>query len=61
MGQYSKFVQPGFVRVAATANPVAGVYISAFDYTWTVPGSLSAHAALSEVETLLREVFCVSL
>ncbi len=33
MGQYSKFIQPGFVRVAATANPVAGVYISAFDYT----------------------------
>lgn len=30
MGQYSKFVQPGFVRVLATATPVAGVYVSAY-------------------------------
>ncbi|MGO9325851.1 MAG: Ig-like domain-containing protein [Terracidiphilus sp.] len=30
MGQYSKFVQPGFVRVSATATPVAGVYVSAY-------------------------------
>ncbi len=32
MGQYSKFVQRGFVRVSATANPQSGVYISAYDY-----------------------------
>jgi glucuronoarabinoxylan endo-1,4-beta-xylanase len=30
MGQYSKFIQPGFVRVSATATPVAGVYVSAY-------------------------------
>jgi len=30
MGQYSKFIQPGFVRVSATAIPVAGVYVSAY-------------------------------
>jgi O-glycosyl hydrolase len=30
MGQYSKFIQPGYVRVSATANPVAGVYVSAY-------------------------------
>lgn len=30
MGQYSKFIQPGFVRVSATATPVSGVYVSAY-------------------------------
>jgi O-glycosyl hydrolase len=30
MGQYSKFIQPGFVRVSATATPVAGVFVSAY-------------------------------
>jgi len=35
MGQYSKFIQPGFVRVSATASPVSGVFVSAYDYTGT--------------------------
>ena len=30
MGQYSKFIQPGYVRVMATANPLSGVYVSAY-------------------------------
>jgi len=30
IGQWSKFIQPGYVRVSATANPVAGVYVSAY-------------------------------
>jgi O-glycosyl hydrolase len=30
MGQYSKFIQPGYVRVSATATPLAGVYVSAY-------------------------------
>jgi O-glycosyl hydrolase len=30
MGQYSKFIQPGYVRAEANASPVAGVYISAY-------------------------------
>jgi O-glycosyl hydrolase len=30
MGQYSKFVAPGSVRVSATGTPVAGVYVSAY-------------------------------
>ncbi|MGA2909601.1 MAG: Ig-like domain-containing protein [Terracidiphilus sp.] len=30
MGQYSKFIQPGFARVSATATPVTGVYVSAY-------------------------------
>ena len=30
MGQYSKFIQPGFVRVSATASPVSGVFASAY-------------------------------
>ena len=30
IGQYSKFIQPGYVRVSATATPVSGVYVSAY-------------------------------
>ncbi len=30
IGQYSKFIQPGYVRVSATASPVSGVYVSAY-------------------------------
>jgi O-glycosyl hydrolase/methionine-rich copper-binding protein CopC len=37
MGQYSKFVQPGYKLASATANPVSGVYVSA--YTGTVSGT----------------------
>ena len=37
MGQYSKFIQPGYVRASATATPVTGVYVSA--YTGTVSGT----------------------
>jgi O-glycosyl hydrolase len=33
MGQYSKFIQPGYVRVSATAIPVSGVYVSAYGNT----------------------------
>lgn len=30
IGQYSKFIQPGYVRASATANPTSGVYVSAY-------------------------------
>jgi O-glycosyl hydrolase len=30
MGQYSEFIQPGYVRASATATPVSGVYVSAY-------------------------------
>ena len=30
MGQFSRFIRPGYVRVSATASPAAGVYLSAF-------------------------------
>jgi O-glycosyl hydrolase len=30
MGQYSKFIQRGYVRASATATPVSGVYVSAY-------------------------------
>jgi glucuronoarabinoxylan endo-1,4-beta-xylanase len=30
MGQFSKFIQPGYVRAEATANPATGVYVSAY-------------------------------
>jgi len=35
MGQYSKFVQPGYVRASATASPASGVYVSAYTGTDT--------------------------
>jgi len=30
IGQFSSFIQPGYVRVSATANPVSGVDVSAY-------------------------------
>ncbi len=30
MGNYSKFVRPGWMRIDATTNPATGIYISAF-------------------------------
>lgn len=30
IGQFAKFIQPGYVRVNTTATPVAGVYLSAY-------------------------------
>ncbi|MGA7884298.1 MAG: Ig-like domain-containing protein [Acidobacteriaceae bacterium] len=30
MGQYSKFIQPGYKRASATATPVSNVYVSAY-------------------------------
>jgi O-glycosyl hydrolase len=30
IGQFSEFIQPGYVRVSASANPVSGVYVSAY-------------------------------
>jgi O-glycosyl hydrolase/methionine-rich copper-binding protein CopC len=30
MGQYSKFIQPGYQRTSATANPATGVFLSAY-------------------------------
>lgn len=37
VGQFSLFVRPGYIRASATANPVAGVYVSA--YTGMVSGT----------------------
>jgi len=30
MGQYSRFIRPGYVRVEADSNPVKNVYLTAF-------------------------------
>jgi O-glycosyl hydrolase len=30
MGQFSKFIQPGYVRASATATPTTGMYVSAY-------------------------------
>lgn len=30
IGQYSRFIRPGWQRIAATANPVSGVYVTAY-------------------------------
>jgi glucuronoarabinoxylan endo-1,4-beta-xylanase len=37
VGQYSRFIRPGYVRVNATATPISGVYLSA--YTGTSGGT----------------------
>ena len=47
MGQYSKFIQPGYVRASATASPTAGVYVSA--YTGTV--STTRHYVIVAINT----------
>jgi glucuronoarabinoxylan endo-1,4-beta-xylanase len=33
MGQFSRFIRPGYVRINATATPVSGVYLSAYSGT----------------------------
>ncbi len=30
IGNYSRFVRPGYIRIGATDNPAAGIYVSAF-------------------------------
>ncbi len=30
MGNFSKFIRPGFVRISCSANPTSGVYVSAY-------------------------------
>jgi glucuronoarabinoxylan endo-1,4-beta-xylanase len=35
MGNYSRFIRPGYTRIGATANPKTGVYVSAFRDTAT--------------------------
>jgi O-glycosyl hydrolase len=47
IGQYSKFIQPGYERASATANPVTGVYLSA--YTGTV--SSTQHYVIVAINT----------
>jgi O-glycosyl hydrolase/methionine-rich copper-binding protein CopC len=37
IGQFAKFIQPGFVRASATANPISGVYLSAYTYMGSGP------------------------
>jgi len=39
IGQFSQFIQPGFVRASATASPTSGVYFSAYKN----PGGGSYH------------------
>jgi O-glycosyl hydrolase len=36
IGNWSRFVQPGWVRIGATANPTSGVYVTAFKGGTTV-------------------------
>ncbi len=31
IGQFAHFIQPGYVRVSATANPISGAYLSAYN------------------------------
>ena len=52
MGQYSKFIQPGFVRVSATAIPVSGVYVSAYSNASPAHYAIVAINANSTAESL---------
>jgi len=54
MGQYSKFIQPGYVRASATANPVSGVYVSA--YTGTVSGTQHYVVVAINTNTTVQEI-----
>jgi O-glycosyl hydrolase len=58
IGQWSKFIQPGYVRVSATANPVSGVYVSA--YTNSSPShyvivAINANGAVANINFTLSD------
>jgi O-glycosyl hydrolase len=47
IGQFSKFIQPGYVRASATANPIGGVYVSAYNN----PGSGTYHYVIVAINS----------
>ncbi|MGB0075500.1 MAG: Ig-like domain-containing protein [Terracidiphilus sp.] len=47
IGQFSKFIQPGYVRASATANPASGVYVSAYNN----PGSGTYHYVIVAINS----------
>jgi O-glycosyl hydrolase len=51
VGQYSKFIQPGFVRVSATATPVSGVFVSAYNYPTTGTISYPDHYVIVAINS----------
>jgi O-glycosyl hydrolase len=54
MGQYSKFIQPGYLRAEATASPTAGVYVSA--YTGTVSGTRHYVIVATNTSTTVQNI-----
>jgi glucuronoarabinoxylan endo-1,4-beta-xylanase len=50
IGQFSSFIQPGYVRVSATANPVSGVDVSAYSGAGTdVIVAINSNSSASSV------------
>ena len=54
IAQFSRFIQPGYVRASATATPVSGVYISA--YTGTVSGTQHYVIVAINANTTVRDI-----
>ncbi|MED7930628.1 RICIN domain-containing protein [Nonomuraea sp. LP-02] len=55
MAQFARFVRPGYVRIAATANPVSNVYVSAYrggDGTVAIVAINKTTSAVSQQFTL---------
>lgn len=57
IGQWSKFVRPGWVRIDATANPQNGIYISAFK---SPSGSSYAIVAVNTNDSATSQTFVLS-
>ena len=54
IAQFSRFIQPGYVRASATATPVSGVYISA--YTGTVSSTQHYVIVAINANTTVRDI-----
>jgi len=55
LGQFARFVRPGYVRVNATASPTAGVYVSAYSGNGhTVIVAINSNASSSPVDFVLQ-------
>ena len=64
IGQFSEFIQPGYMRVSATANPASGVYVSA--YTQSSPAhfvivAINANTSAESLTFLLNNGTVASL
>lgn len=57
VGNYSKFIQPGYVRIDATANPRSGVYLSAFQ---DLPSGTVVIVAINSTGSDVSQTFSIA-